>query len=97
MDEIDCKTGCLRQELDENKESLDDTASALADNFESAEREEVSEVQMASFKAAIDLFEQDLALFIKSCTRCKHFKGNGKVQEFTKVLNRAKELWEILS
>lgn len=95
MVEFDCSTGCLRYELDENKETLNDAGSKHKDNFESAESEPISKEAIDGFKRLIDSFETDLDLFKEHCLKCK--KNGGKLKGYEDALQKAKELWEILS
>lgn len=95
MEKFNCRTGCLRDELDENMETVNDVRSELEDNFQSAEPDPLSQKRLEDFKVMIDAFKDDLDLFNKHCQKCE--KKGGKLDRYNAALNRAQELWEVLA
>ncbi|MCX6739694.1 MAG: hypothetical protein NTZ49_00515 [Candidatus Parcubacteria bacterium] len=95
MGDFDCRTGCLRDELDENMETLNDKEVELRDNFESTAPEPICQEEIQHFKRIIDGFKEDLELFKRHCLKCK--KNGGKLEHYGKALYRAQDLWEVLS
>lgn len=95
MGRFECSRGCLRDELDEDMEALNDVRIELQDNFESAEPESISPERLAGFKSLINGYKEQFDLYEKHCLKCK--KNGGKFERYLQVYNQADELWEILS
>lgn len=97
MNTIDCVSGCLRHELDEMQESLAEKTEAFTNGYESADNSRPSPAELDRFSKDINDFAENLVLFEKNCSRCRHFKTAVKILDYQAVLKLARDLREILS
>lgn len=93
MEDFNCGTGCLRMELDENRESLVDFLDSFAECLESDEVILPDDEEMKNFKVLLDSFGEDLHQFRTNCGRCKNFETNGKASELGILFDKANKLW----
>ncbi len=86
MNGVNCTTGCLRQELDENSDYLHE----LIDLDEEEWHELEPQNQKLLFET-VTLFEQDFQSFKQNCGSCDNYKLNGKCEEYENLVAKAKE------
>ena len=86
-----CGRNCLRLELDENGETLENQTMDFENELESEGSLEIKAAEVKDFARGLKYFEEDFKRFLRECARCSSFKSDGKATSYSRILQRAQK------